>query len=126
MVFDPQCRITDQLASVVAGKLVSRTGRHWGPFIELSARLLSEGRRYPPHFPIAVQTTCDASLVATSAIGLSTGGSFLFDPRWGARDRGAAHAPMAGQGCRFEWHGGGSEKRSIALVRRPVGDRSVE
>src|SRR5215471_9137576 len=79
MVFDPQCLITDRLASVFAGKLVSRTGRHWGPFIDLSARLLSEGRSYPPHFPIAVQTTCDASLVATSAIGLSTGGSFLCD-----------------------------------------------
>src|SRR5262249_42085726 len=63
MVFDPQCLITDRLASAFAGKLVSRTGRHWGPFIDLSARLLSEGRSYPPHFPIAVQATCDASLV---------------------------------------------------------------
>src|SRR5262245_49423918 len=40
-------------------------GRHWGPFVKPSARLLSEGTL--AHFPIAVQGTCHASLVCHRA-----------------------------------------------------------
>src|SRR5262245_41263196 len=72
MVFDPQCLITDRLASIFVRTLVSRTGRHWG---HLSTYPLDCYRKeqLPPHFPIAVQTSCDASLVCVLAVRPSGG-----------------------------------------------------